>query len=376
MDFQFIFLALFIPVFTSIILWFWFKHKTVWWEFLIPFIASIITILIFKFTAEWSRTRDIEYWGGILTKTEYYEDWNEYIHQTCTCCCDKDGNNCTTYDCSYVSYHSEYWKITGSNCENIRISKQQYELLVKKFNNEVFVDLHRGYYTNDGDKYVSTWDKNKETLEPIITVHSYENRVQVSNSVFNYPEVKENDIKQYKLYEYPEIYDYYKQKCILGIGDSTQILAERKFQILNSRLGLKKQVKVFILIFNNLPIKSAELQESYWKGGNKNEFIVCIGIDKNMNVKWCKPFSWTEVAELKIRTRNFVEKQDKLNLNELSDFLYKELDDNFIRKQFKEFSYLSVEPTTEQTIAAFIITLVVNIICSFIVIRNDITEIN
>lgn len=240
MDFQFIFLALIIPLFTAIILWFWFKHKTVWWEFLIPFATSIIVILIFKFTAEWSRTRDIEYWGGSVINTEYYEDWNEYIHQTCTCCCDKDGNNCTTYDCSYVSYHSEYWKITGSNGENIRISKQQYELLVKKFNNEVFVDLHRGYYTNDGDKYVSTWDKNKETLEPVITVHSYENRVQVSNSVFNYPEVKEKDVKQYKLYEYPEIYDNYKQKCILGVGDSTQILAERKFQILNSRLGLKK----------------------------------------------------------------------------------------------------------------------------------------
>ena len=374
MDFQFIFLALVIPVFTAIILWFWFKHKTVWWEFLIPFAASIIVILIFKYTAEWSRTRDIEYWGGSVINTEYYEDWNEYIHQTCTCCCDKDGNNCTTYDCSYVSYHSEYWKITGSNGENIRISKQQYELLVKKFNNEVFVDLHRGYYTNDGDKYVSTWDKNKETLEPIITVHSYENRVQVSNSVFNYPEVKEKDVKQYKLYEYPEIYDNYKQKCILGVGDSTQILAERKFQILNSELGYKKEVKVFVLLYQNLPIRTAELQESYWKGGNKNEFIVCIGIDDKMNVKWCKPFSWSEVAEPKIRTRNFVQKQDKLNLSELSDFLYKELNNNFIRKKFKEFSYLTVEPTTGQTIAAFIITLIINILCSIFVIKNNVYE--
>ena len=373
MDFQFIFLALFIPVFTSIILWFWFKHKTVWWEFLIPFIASIITILIFKFTAEWSRTRDIEYWGGILTKTEYYEDWNEYIHQTCTCCCDKDGNNCMTYDCSYVNYHSPYWEITSSNNEVIRISENQYKELVKKFNNESFIDLHRGYYTNDGDKYVSIWDNDIKTLESVVTVHSYENRVQVSNSVFNYPKVKENDIKQYKLYEYPEIYDYYKQKCILGIKDDT---SERKFQILNSRLGLKKQVKVFILIFNDLPIKSAELQESYWKGGNKNEFIICIGIDDKMNVKWCKPFSWSEVAEPKIRTRNFVQKQDKLNLSELSDFLYKELDNNFIRKKFKEFSYLTVEPTTGQTISAFIITLIINIICSIFVIKNDITEIN
>ena len=58
MDFQFIFLALLIPLFTAIILWFWFKHKTAWWEFLIPFAASIIIILIFKFIAEFSKKTD------------------------------------------------------------------------------------------------------------------------------------------------------------------------------------------------------------------------------------------------------------------------------------------------------------------------------
>lgn len=93
-----------------------------------------------------------------------------------------------------------------------------------------------------------------------------------------------------------------------------------------------------------------------------------------MNVKWCKPFSWSEVAEPKIRTRNFVQKQDKLNLSELSDFLYKELNNNFIRKKFKEFSYLTVEPTTGQTIAAFIITLIINILCSIFVIKNNVYE--
>jgi len=373
MDFQFIFLALLIPLFTAIILWFWFKHQTVWWEFFIPFAASIIIILIFKFTAEWSRTRDIEYWGSSVVIAEYYEDWNEYIHRTCTCCCDDEGNNCSTYDCSYVDYHSEYWIITDSNGESIRITEKQYKELVNKFKNEIFVNLNRHYYTNDGDRYVSTWDKTDEKLEPVITVHNYENRVQVSNSVFNYPEVSKNDIKEYKLYEYPEIYENYKQKCILGKSDdSIQNLAERKLQILNSKLSLKKQVKVFILLYNNLPVISANLQESYWKGGNKNEFIITIGIDDKMNVKWCKPFSWTEVAEIKIRVRNFVEKQDKLNLNELSDFLYKEIDDKFIRKQFKEFSYLSVEPTDGQTIAAFIVTLIINILCSLFVIKNEI----
>ena len=368
MDFQFIFLTLLIPVLTAIVLWFWFKHETVWWEFLVPFAASIIVITAFKLAAEWATTRDTEYWGGTLQKTEYYENWNEYIHRTCTGSC---GEDCTyTYDCSYVDYHPAYWKITDSNGETIRISKKQYKKLVKKFGNNKFVDLHRSYYTNDGDKYVTTWDKSEEKLEPVVTVRSYENRVQVSSSVFNYPKVDEKDFERYELYEYPKIYTFYKQKAILGKGDKTQKIAERKIQILNSKLGAKKQVKVFVLIYNNKPVRAAELQESYWKGGNKNEFIVAIGIDDKMNVRWCKPFSWTEVAEIKIITRNFVEKQDKLNLSELSDLLYKEIDRKFIRKEFADFSYLSVEPTTGQTIAAFAITLIVNILCSLFVIKN------
>lgn len=109
-------------------------------------------------------------------------------------------------------------------------------------------------------------------------------------------------------------------------------------------------------------------------GGNKNEFILCIGLDKNRNVTWCRPFSFTEAQETKVEVRNYVQEMGRLNLSLISDFLYKELDKNFVRKKFKDFSYLTVEPKDWQVTLTFILTLIVNIFVSMWIIKNEFTE--
>ena len=43
---DYIWFAMAIPVLVSVILYFFFNHKVVWWEFVIPFVLSIILILI------------------------------------------------------------------------------------------------------------------------------------------------------------------------------------------------------------------------------------------------------------------------------------------------------------------------------------------
>ena len=223
---------------------------------------------------------------------------------------------------------------------------------------------------------MTTWTGKDADIECMVGTHSYENRVQASNSVFNYPEITEQDVKFYSLYEYPGITEGYKQRSILGYGDSTQNTAERKMEILNAKLGPKKQIKVFVLLFKNKPSEVAYQQECYWKGGNKNEFIVCIGVDNLMNIKWCKPFSFTEAQETKVETRNFVNEMGKLNLSNITDFLYSEMDKKFQRKHFKDFSYLTVEPKGWQVILTFVLTVIINIGISFWVVGNEFDESN
>jgi hypothetical protein len=361
-----------IPILAVGIAYYFFKHKLNWLEVVGQLIVPTLFILIFKGCAVQSRTTDTEYWSTSVSKVEYYESWDEWISQTCssTCCCDEDGNNCTTtyYDCSYRRYHDEYWQMVDKSGNSYRISKSEYDRLVKKFGNKNFVDLGRDYDLNDGDKYVATWDGSNEDLEVCVTKHTYENRPQVSSSVFNYPEVSEEDVKSYGLYEYPTIYKYQKQDHLLGMANKH---TEHELDVLNARLGPKKQVKLFVLVFRDKTKRSAEMQEWYWKGGNKNEFIVCIGLDKEDNVQWCYPFSWTEAQNTKINTRTFIEEQEKIDWDKTTDFLYTEMETNFSRKEFTDFDYLTVELSSGQLLALWIITFILCTILTLVFITND-----
>lgn len=361
------------PFAAAVILYFWFRHKTTWFEFLAPVAASTIFIFGFKGCSEYVQTQDTEYWGGTLVKAEYYEEWSEWIHQTCTCCCDEDGNNCTTYDCSYEQVHSPYWQVVSSTGESVKVSRSEFNRLVKKFGNKVEVELNRNSCCgNDGDKWVTKWQGERDLHECVVTMHTYENRVQASNSVFNYPEVVEEDKKRYQLYDYPNIYDDYKQRCILGKGDGSQKQAEKDLQYLNATLGGKKQVKVFILLFEDQPLQAGKKQEAYWKNGNKNELVITIGVDKDKNVNWCHVFSWTEVQEVKIEVRNYVSTMDKLNLQKIVAFTHNEIETKWNRKEFADFAYLEIPMTTGQLLWLFILTIVVNCIVSYFMVVNDI----
>jgi len=371
-----IWVSLVIPIITAVVLLVWFKHRTALWEFAIPLGVSLVFIVFFKIAIETSMVRDTEYWGGWVTKTQHYEAWNEYIHQICTrqVACGTDGKGHTTYcsemyDCSYVANHPAHWKIIESNGLDLRITKTDYVRLKKQFGTkELFVDMHRNYHTNDGDMYQVIWDGKDETLEAVTITHTYENRVQASKSVFNYYAV---DPKKDKLYEYPKVNGHYYAPAILGQGGPTQKEAERKFQILNAKLGKAKEVRVFVLIFMDKPLDIGYNQENYWVGGNKNEFILTIGVDKDYHVQWCHPISWTESELLKVEAKQFIQEQATLDLVALADWLYPNIKANFVRMPFTKFSYLSVEPPMWAILLTFIITLLINIGISLWIILNE-----
>jgi len=371
-----IWIPLLYPILAGAVGLYFFKHKVVWQEAVIPVGVSILFIAVFRFFVVTSMTSDVEYWGGTVQKVEYYESWNEYIHQICyrECCCDSDGKNCSTesYDCSYVEYHSEYWQITDNNDLTATISQSEYTRLALQFKQQPkFVELNRNYYTEDGDKYEFYWQGEKETFEPMYTEHNYENRVQASHSVYNYPEVSEEDVNTFGLYKYPAVSNL-KQQTILGSDSKIHAKAEKEFTWLNSTLGELKELRMWVLIFKDKIPSAGQMQERYWKGGNDNEFIVCIGTDSEYSVNWCHTFSWSEAQEPKIKIRDFVMKQDSLDLMALAEFSYKELSEKYVRKDFKDFSYLTVDPPAWAILWCHIITLVITVSVTIWAISNDV----
>jgi hypothetical protein len=357
-----------------------------WWEYLLQFGIAVVLIVIMKIVGEKAQTNDTEYWGDLIKKVEYYEKYSIWDHETCSrqvqCGTDSKGNAiyCTEYyDCSHLDTYPARWEAITVSGWNISITKSDYESLVKKFQAvPQFRDMHRekecGFgdrVVDDGNMYYAEWKGSPETSEFVSKTHTYENKVQCSNSVFNYRPVSEEDIKAFGLYHYPDIRSY-KVPTILGGSNLPELSqAEQKLQFLNGDLGPKKQLRVWILIFRNKTLSSAKLQEAYWKNGNKNEFVVTIGLNNLDEVQWCYPFSWTEVQELKISTRNFVVAQKKIDLVALADFLYPELRSKWVRKQFKDFSYLTVEPPLWGLIVAFVLQILFNVFYSIWAVRNE-----
>ena len=361
-----IWFAVLIPLIGAAALYWIWHHKVMLWEAGVMVGVPLLLIACTKGCSEYSQTRDTEYWGGYVTSAEYFEDLNErvscrhpiYVTETHT---DSNGNTYTTqryvgdehaYD---VDYHPEYWEINTSVGHTFSTNKSRFEQFTVQFGNRSFVELGRSYHTNDGDKYVALFKGEPDKLEAITVSRTYENRVQASQSVFNFKPV---DPKDYGLFEYPKIQGL-KQQCVLGPG-ATEV-SERKFQYLNATLGAPKQVRLYVLIFQGKPIQAAMEQEAFWKRGNKNELVTCVVVDQDLVVQWSHVFSWSESEDLKIEARNQIMGMKKLDLVAYADWLGPAVQEKWRRKDFEEFNYLTVEPTTTFVVWTFILTFLVTV---------------
>lgn len=350
-------------------LYFYHRDSMVWWEYIIPFLVPAILVPAGVAIAAELQARDIEYWGGFVTQTVYYNDWDERV--SCRHEIRDDEGDVVGHMHSYdVDYHPDCWVVYGSNGEQFNVSKETYDRLKMMFGNESFKELNRNYHSNDGDSMVSNYPNDPSRCEPLVTKHVYENKTQSSDTVYKFPEVDEETRAQYQLYDYPDVYEQWKTTPVLArrsIPDTIQV----EFDRLNGLLGREKEVRVWVMLFEDQPPAAAIAQQNYWKGGNKNELNVCIGVDKEGNIDWARVFSWTEKNRIKVETRDYLLEQDKLDLGAFCKWLYPEIQAQWERKQFAEFSYLKVKLPLSAFVTIWILTIVVSACVVVYVIGND-----
>jgi hypothetical protein len=205
-----IWLALLIPLFAVAILAIFYNKHMVVAEYAIVFLVPIFCIVIGKISSTYSQTHDTEYWNSYGIKAVYEEEWDEEvpcrhpIYETET---DEDGYTTTTfvgYEHLYdVDNHPPKWYLQDNIGEHIGIDKNFFESVCKIWNMRQFQDMRRDYHSIDGDAYITIYDKEFEHVIPLCKIHSYENRVQSSKSVFNFDEVSKEIKSQYTLYDYP-----------------------------------------------------------------------------------------------------------------------------------------------------------------------------
>lgn len=367
-----------IPIIIVIVLAVFFKKKITWWEYLLVFFIPLAGIMIAKQVSIYSQTRATEYLHTYLVKAQYEEYWSTWVHQTCTrtvCTGSGKTRSCHTvsYDCSHCNEHQPVWTAWDNMGRSYNISQRHFEQLCAIWGKRQFVEMNRSINHHfgcgvDGDAYVTTYDGVFEHIQPVTRTHDYENRLQASKSVFNFQKVDKKDVVNYHLANYIKNFDQFNFDPIFG---TINPISSHRLMLWNALIGYNKQVNMNIIIFKNQSIQAAEMQRSFWKGGNKNEFILCLGLNNDNKITWTKVISWTENEYLKIEVERIVGAMN-YNLNDIIDTMAVHVNKEYKRKEFKDFKYLSIEPTPMATFVCFLITIILTVGLAIFSVKNEI----
>lgn len=370
-----------LPFIISIFLLIFFKKYIVWWEYICLVITSILFTLLLKSVFIASLEYDTEYLGGYITKITHYDEWDEWIHKTCTrqVPCGRDSKGHTiyrteTYDCSYRDYHPECWTYTDNyNREEYFYNKSYFDAAMKELGHPkmVFRDMHRHYYRIDGDAQDYFYDGTVQHIRPLVWSETYRNKILASHSIFKFEDIDDEEADSLGLFRYPDVNDN-DQAVILGFKAGKKV--HKQYKYINSVYGSKKQFRIYVLVFRDKPLEISEKQKSYWQGGNKNEFVLCLGYNtKKGTIDWCNPFSWCDKPELEVATKRYFRNHPKMDLSEYPQWLENHLH-LWKRKEFKDFDYIENELTKGQSIALLIIILIFDIFVSILFIGNEATN--
>ena len=313
-----------------------------------------------------AQTTDTEIWSGQIISVEHKEEWDEFHPAWDETITKTDSKGKTYTETIHHKAYTEHHKATNY----IEMSDQGGEYV---------------YETLDGKKFTDNFVNSNEELEkyypigmPTASFHTYENKVQASYSVFKHKEINLDDYKG-KLFEYPNETKNYNIVRVLGdFPNFEKVNSEvNKYNTLlndtnnpNNIEGKKsyKQVNLILINMGNVPIEYAYAQQDYFENGNKNDFIITFGTDSKNNITWCYPFSWSEVERLKIDVRDYI-----LDLEKLDNDFYKKIpdiakmiEDQYVRKQFADFSYLTVEISKVGKVFMYIFLTIGIVIYSFV----------
>lgn len=363
-----------IPFITALFLLIVFNRKMVWWEYLVLILPSLLFTLITQLIMVSVNSSDTEYLGGYVNRITYYEPWDEMVRVRHTRT-DSDGEEEVYYTWER-EYHSErYTYVDNESKWEHHLSKKEYETIKKRMGDKaVFRDMHRNYHRIDGDAYDIYWDKTVEHLYDITTPHSYTNKIKASQShtIFKYSDISEEDAKELGLHEYPDIH-LMNQNPIIGRYASDK--DKQRIKYINATYGKTHQFRVYMLFYEGKDIEISEQQKAYWQNGNKNEFVVCLGTQRD-SVVWCNPFSWCDEPKLEALTRDYFIQNPKVDIDAYGKWLQNQIPTKWKRKEFSDFEYIHIGLSKGQYIALIIIMILLNIGISVFLVMNDIKNEN
>jgi hypothetical protein len=200
--------------------------------------------------------------------------------------------------------------------------------------------------------------------------HEYTNKVQASKSVFNFQPI---DPTKTFVYNRPPFSGWH-QDAIIGEAGPTKEQGELQLGIVNGVLGHPSKVHVYVLVYHDKTRQAFIDQQSYWKNGNKNELNVCVDVDKDYHIQWCDVFGWSKLEGLKFNMRDHIMGQKVLDLGEFGKWLYPQIEGKQVRRDMKEFDYLSIEPPTWAVLLVYFLVVVICVGIAWFEVSTDLAE--
>ena len=318
------------------------------------------------------RTRSKEYLGSFIYSIRHDDAWTERQEYT-ERVSDGKGGYKEVRRVRYI-YHPEEYQYYTSIGSSYSFNRRDYDNIRNLWGTSCHHGQITGSHIRGGVRHYQTYEYDDllselptsdpfedrrvyRTMIPITEEHSYVNKIKNSNSIFRFEDVSREKVAELGLWDYPDDYGYDMSPILgLDVDDAT----DEQFRLFNAYYGAMHEIRLFFIFFDSSRqgIEVAEKQRSYWKGGNKNEFVVCLGISNGI-VEWCHAFSWMDEPVLSVKIEDYFRTNPTLDLMALHRWMREHLDE-WKRKEFSDFKYIRVGLNTLQYWLLFALTVAAN----------------
>ena len=320
-------------------------------------ILAVIVIIMYYVMLS-GQTGDTEFLNGSIA--EKHRDTQGCCHSyPCNChpVCSGSGTSrsCSEHcDTCYEHSHDVYWEATSTT------------------GSQVYYDGCNSPHSDTPKRYDLIY-----VGEPTTENHGYTNYIKGNpNSILRREAVSPNLLAQVPVY--PEVFDHYHSLRVLDLGVVGIDVASMNHEIdfMNAQLGAKRQVNIILILTKEPDLTFAEAIRQKWLGGKKNDVVVVVGMPSFPEIAWVDTVSWTQQETMKINIRDSILAMKTFDGHNVLGIIAYEIDNGFKRRHMRDFQYLSagIEPSTNETIALFLVAGILSIILSIINYQTDVFD--
>ena len=337
-----------IPVITCLLLHFEFDYDRGWIAYFWIMLFGEGTVGLLHWFFYDMHTSSTEYLGSMVHEIDHEESWTELVEVRET----KTDKNGKSYTVTRIEerYHKERYYFFTTRGSKIDTDYGFYSFVRELWGvsrhtlrwsaNNIKGGIRFGSQYRRSDLGLDGME-NPEKWVPITEKHSYTNKIRASNSIFKFEKIDRQRASEIGLVDYPAIRSY-DAPCVLSNEIPVASSIDDLFRKFNARYAPEFEMRLYILLYSAAKdIDISEQQRAYWQGGNKNELVVCIGMNENEEVDWARAFSWADEQIKEVETAQWLMEHPKLDWSEFHDWLTFHLMD-WKRKEFKDFDYINI----------------------------------